>query len=233
MNEVTGETTVGEIVRAFPARSRIFENLGIDYCCGGKTPLGEACRSRGLDRATVIAMLCALNQEPGAVADDPAGLTLSDLCDHIERVHHDYLREELPRLDFMTRKVAAVHGEREPRLIEIRRTFEAFNEKMSAHTAEEEARVFPAIRQLDSAVGDRDTALSSLQTEFAKLETEHSGTGAALARFRKLTDEYTPPEWSCNTYRALFDGLQHLEKDLHQHIHKENNVLFPRALAAA
>jgi regulator of cell morphogenesis and NO signaling len=231
MKNITPETPVGEIVRAFPARSRIFENLGIDYCCGGKQSLAEACRRKGLDPATAVAMLSALDRGERVVAD-PDTLTLTELCDHIERVHHGYLREELPRLDFMTRKVAATHGDAEPQLLEVRRVFETFSEKVSAHGKEEEEQVFPAIRQLEAAEnGGKAETVSALKSEFDKLESEHKNTGAALAQFKQLTNNYTAPDWACNTLGALYDGLHRMERDMHQHIHEENNVLFPRVLA--
>jgi regulator of cell morphogenesis and NO signaling len=233
MNTITPETTVGEIVRAMPIRSRIFEKLGIDYCCGGKKPLDEVCRCKGLDAATVIAMLAALDGAPESSSANPDTMSLSELCDHIERAHHGYLREELPRLDFLTRKVAAVHGADEARLLEVRAIFEAFSEKMTSHTKEEEEIVFPKIRQLEKAGQDKAEVASSLKDILSRLESEHDGAGAALERFRELTDDYTPPEWACNTFRALYDGLERLEKETHQHVHKENNVLFIKALAAA
>ena len=233
LKTMTAETTVGEIVRAVPTRSRIFENLGIDYCCGGKKPLAEVCRAKGLDPATVVAMLSALDESTDSTLTNPEAMTLSELCDHIEQVHHSYLREELPRLDFMTRKVAAVHGEHEPRLLEVRRVFEAFNTEMTAHTQEEDTTIFPAIRQLESAGVGKAKAAASLKDSFTKLESEHDRAGAALARFKELTDNYASPDWACNTFRALYDGLAQLEKNTHQHVHKENNVLFPKALAAA
>jgi regulator of cell morphogenesis and NO signaling len=231
MNTITIETTVGEIVRAVPARSRLFENLGIDYCCGGKKPLAEVCQAKGLDPVTVVAMLAAEEGAPEGAVTNPDRMSLGELCDHIEQVHHGYLREELPRLDFMTRKVAAVHGDHEPRLLEVRSVFAAFHAEMTTHTQEEDKTVFPAIRQLAAANGSQTAAAASLKDAFAKLESEHDGAGAALARLKDLTDNYTPPEWACNTFRALYDGLGKLEKNTHQHVHKENNVLFPRALA--
>ncbi len=220
-------------MRAFPARSRIFENLGIDYCCGGKKSLAEACQAKKLDPTTVAAMLSALDNGGKEVPADPDTLTLSELCDHIEQVHHGYLREELPRLDFMTKKVAATHGDTNPKLWEVRRLFETFQDKVSAHTTEENEQVFPAIRKLEASDGDKSAAASGLKTEFDKLEAEHLSTGAALAQFNQLTDSYTPPDWACNTWRALYDSLRQMEKDMHQHIHEENNVLFPRALAVS
>lgn len=232
MKPITVETTVGEIVRAVPARSRLFENLGIDYCCGGKKSLAEACRANELDPATVVAMLSALEEAPDAAAD-PQAMTLSELCDHIEQVHHGYLREELPRLDFMTRKVAAVHGEHEPRLVEIRRVFESFNAELTSHTGEEEEMIFPEIRRLEAVAAGKATLPSTLPASLEKLECEHDRAGAALAQFKVLSDNYTPPAWACNTFRALYDALAQLEKNMHQHVHKENNVLFPRVLARA
>jgi regulator of cell morphogenesis and NO signaling len=228
---LTPETTVGELVRAVPARARIFENLGIDYCCGGKIPLAEACQKKSLDPATVVAMLQALDGASDAPSVNPDTLGLAALCDHIEHAHHDYLRDELPRLDFMTRKVAAVHGDHEPRLHDLRRVFESFQSEIASHTREEEEQVFPAIRQLEAANGNLAGAAAALQSAFAKLESEHAQAGAALEQFAALTDRYTAPDWACNTFRAMFDALDKLEKNMHQHVHKENNVLFPSALA--
>ncbi len=233
MKTVTPETTVGELVRAVPARSRIFENLGVDYCCGGKKPLAEVCRAKNLDPVTVIAMLNALDSAADAPSANPDAMGLAELCDHIERAHHDYLREELPRLDFMTRKVAAVHGDHETRLLEVRQVFESFNGVMIAHTDEEEAVVFPKIRQLAAANGNHAGIVTELKATFAKLESEHDSAGAALERFKELTDSYTPPDWACNTFRAMYDALAKLERNTHQHVHKENNILFVKALAAA
>ncbi len=231
MKNISAETTVGELVRAVPGRARVFENLGIDYCCGGKKPLGEVCRAKNLDPATVVAMLAALEGAAESPSANPDAMGLGELCDYIERAHHDWLREELPRLDFMTRKVAAVHGDHEPRLHEIRRVFELFQTDIATHIEEEERQVFPAIRQLESANGHRAAAIAALRNVLARLESEHEQAGAALAQFSALTDRYLPPEWACNTFRAMFDTLSRLEGNMHQHVHKENNILFPRALA--
>jgi regulator of cell morphogenesis and NO signaling len=232
MKTLTLETTVGELVRSAPIRARVFEKLGVDYCCGGKKPLGEVCQAKGLDGATVLAMLEAIDGEASAGLVDADAMGLAKLCDHIEAVHHDYLREELPRLDFMTRKVAAVHGAEEPRLVEIREVFEPFARELLAHMEDEEKSAFPRIRRMD-ATGGSAAEREELKIVLRQLEQEHENAGDALARFRALTDGFTPPEWACNTYRALFDALGRLEANMHQHVHKENNVLFPRALSAA
>lgn len=197
MATIKPETAVGELVRAIPARSRIFEHLGIDYCCGGKNPLAEACRAKKLDPATVVAMLTALDGAPESSPANPDAMGLAELRDHIERAHHDSLREELPRLDFMTRKVAAVHGDHEARLHQGRRVFEGFNSAMAAHTDEEEAAVFPKIRKLEAMNGDKAACAAELKGIIAELESEHDSAGAALERLKELTDTYTPPGWAC------------------------------------
>lgn len=230
MKTVTSETPIGEIVRVLPASARIFEKLRIDYCCGGKKSLAEACNGRKLDAAIVVAMLSALDTAPKELQRDPDAMSLSELCDHIQKTHHAFLQEELPRLDFLTRKVAAVHGGHEPRLLVLRQVFEDFNAEMTSHTEEENQTVFPAIRELEA--GKQSTA-ANVRTICKKLEHEHDHAGATLQLFNQLTDSYTPPDWACNTFRALYDSLAHLEKDMHQHVHKENNVLFPKAIAAA
>lgn len=228
---ISAESTLGDIVRTRPHTARVFEKLGLDYCCGGKRSLAAACGARRLDPATVAALLETLDGAPGPELVAADAMPLDDLCDHIVHAHHDHLRTELPRLDHMTAKVAAVHGTEEPRLVAIRRTFEAFARELASHMHDEETRVFPRIRAL--AAGNTGQDREGLRQAIDELEREHSDAGAALEQFRTLSDGFTPPEWACNTYRALFHALAELERDMHQHVHKENNVLFPRALAVS
>jgi len=229
MTRLDTQTTVGELVKDRPARSRIFEQLRIDYCCGGKIPLGDACAKKGLDPERVLRQIQEADaREAGYVDADAMGL--AELADHIEQTHHAYLRAELPRLDFMTRKVAAVHGDGEPRLHEIRQTFVAFQQELASHMMKEEQVLFPMIRQIEQADGPVSFHCGSLANPIRMMEHEHDAAGNALERFAELTDGYQPPEWACNTFRALYDALATLERDMHQHVHKENNVLFPKAL---
>jgi regulator of cell morphogenesis and NO signaling len=230
MNTITIESSVGDLVRTAPVRARIFGKLGIDFCCGGKKSLAEVCKAKGLDPATVLAMLQALDAAPDPGLVDADAMGLGALCDHIEIAHHAYLREELPRLEFMTRKVATVHGAEEPRLVEIFQVFSSFAPELIHHMKDEEDAIFPYIRKLESGTADKGER-ETLRTAIDRLEQEHEEAGSALARFRELTDGYVPPEWACNTFRALYDSLARLESNMHQHVHKENNVLFPRALA--
>jgi regulator of cell morphogenesis and NO signaling len=224
--------TVGELVARHPGLSRVFEEAGVDYCCGGKRPLEEACRQKGLDPATFAARLRqAAAAADGATFVDAAAMSLAELADHIEATHHAYLKQELPRLDFLTAKVSSVHGEHDGRLHEIRKIFLQFAAEMTAHMMKEEQILFPMIRRLESSLSPLAFHCGSIANPIRQMELEHQGAGDALDRFRTLADDYTPPDWACNTYRALIDALVSLERDMHQHVHKEDNVLFPRALA--
>lgn len=223
--------TVGEIVTRQPELSRVFERLGIDYCCGGKISLQDACNRKSLNPQEVLTMLEGNREGIGAGTEaDLAAMTLTELADHIERTHHAYVKSESPRLRAMAEKVASVHGAHDRRLATVRDTFIGLADEMSSHMMKEEHILFPLIRQLESGAETAFGRCGSIVGPINQMEAEHADAGDALARLHTLTDGYTPPEWACNTYRALLDGLQKFEFDLHQHVHKENNVLFPRAM---
>lgn len=221
---------VGEVVARNPALSRVFDAADIDYCCGGKKTLDEACREKGLDTQVFLATLEESAREPAGEPIDAAAMSLTELADHIEQTHHSYLRSAFPRLDEMTKKVASAHGARNPNLHQIRETFLALVAELSSHMMKEEEILFPMVRKLEASETAPAFRCGSLANPIRQMESEHVQAGSALEQFRKLTDRYTPPDWACNTYRAMLDALAHLEQDLHLHIHKENNVLFPRAL---
>ena len=227
------ETTVGQLVVERPGRARVFERLGIDYCCGGKKPLRQAIAEKKLAADNVLAELSRESDEPigNVLGADRNWQTasLTDLCDHIEQTHHAYLRDELPRLEFLTHKVASRHGEHTPALAEIYRVFLQFKEELTSHMMKEEQVLFPMCRQLDKLQRPATAHFASINTPIAVMIREHDDAGEALAKFRALTNDYTPPLDVCNTYRAMFHSLEQLEQDMHQHVHKENNVLFPRA----
>ncbi|MEW6583424.1 MAG: iron-sulfur cluster repair di-iron protein [Actinomycetota bacterium] len=217
--------TVAELVIERPSRTRVFERHGVDYCCGGKRTLAQACARRGVDASAVVAEL-ELEAAAGTGAPDGvdwSGAPLAELCDHIVDTHHEFLRAELPRLSAMVDKVARVHGAERPEMPVVRDVFEAMRAELEAHLVDEEERLFPACRAgapIDS--GDLEG-----------LEAEHVTVGAALERIRDLTGGHDMSAAMCNTHRATLDGLRELEADLHLHIHLENNVLFPRVVAGA
>lgn len=224
------DNTVGSIVRDHPALSRLFEQAKVDYCCGGQKTLDEACRQRGIDPQVFLAQLEDYTASETAPEINITEISLTELADHIERIHHAYLHEELPRLEKMVTKVAAVHGEKEPRLAQIKAIFLALSAELTAHLMKEEQVLFPMIRQLQASDTLPSFHCGTVINPINRMTVEHDEAGVALAQLRQLTDDFTPPEWACNTYRALFDALLTFEQDMHQHIHKENNVLFPQVV---
>lgn len=223
--------TVGQLVAERPSRARVFEKFGIDYCCGGRKPLDQACRDRAVDVKAVLDEL-RRNDERRAPEQDWAVLGLTGLADHIEQTHHDSLRQELPRLDFLTHKVAAAHGQRHPELLRLRDVFSAFKTELLNHMQKEELVVFPLCRRLQAGEVEAPASGVGLRRPIDVLTHEHDDAGEALAEMRRLTSGFEPPADACNTYRALLDSLKELEADMHQHVHLENNVLFPAALEA-
>lgn len=225
-------TQVGHLVAEKPERSRVFERHGLDYCCGGKRSLEDACRDKSLDPSTVLAELEALDAEPGADEISPADMSMTELVDHIVETHHRYLRGELPRLEGLIDKVTAVHARAYPWLEEVRQTFADLVGELEPHMAKEEQVLFPMIRELDRAIDAPSFHCGSVSNPIRVMEHEHDAAGFALNRLRELTSDFTPSEGACNSFRAMLDGLAALETDLHLHIHKENNVLFVRAVEA-
>jgi regulator of cell morphogenesis and NO signaling len=216
-----GLSTVGDLVAERPARARLFEQLGIDYCCGGRRTLDEVCDERGLDATTVTVLLDALESDAGLIGTDWGRASLAELCDHIVDVHHAYLRRELPRLSRLLEKSERAHADERPELSEIRATFERLRDELEQHLAEEERALFPACRD------------ARLPDGLDRLAAEHTRTGELLQRLSALTAGYDTETALCNTHRAAVDALAELERDLHEHIHEENNILFPRVLALA
>lgn len=223
MTELDSRRKVGDLVTERPARSRVFERFRIDYCCGGRRPLDDACREAGVETGRVIAALREAETAPGPEDRDWAEASSADLVAHIVSVHHGFLRRELPRLDKLIVKVVRAHGAKHPALARVHATYDGLRRELAQHMAKEERILFPAIVQ----AGD-GPARGSFDGPIHVMEGEHTSAGAALERLRELTGDYTPPADACNTFRAMLDGLAELERDLHRHIHEENNILFPR-----
>jgi regulator of cell morphogenesis and NO signaling len=205
--------------------------LGIDYCCGGKKTLEAACAVKSLDLPVVVRELEAVDAAGANTETDWTQAPLSQLADHIVATHHDYLRRELPRLEFLTDKVARAHGERHPELHQVRDIFAEFKAELDSHMVKEEHILFPMCRKLDTATEMPSFHCGSIANPIRVMESEHDSAGDALAALRELTHDFTPPADACNTYRVMLDSLRMLEADMHQHVHKENNILFPRAVA--
>lgn len=231
MSTISADTTVGALVADRLGRARVFQEYGIDFCCGGKRPLREACESKGVPVERVLAALQAADAE--SVRDrDPGEMGLAELADHVVEAHHRTLQRELPRLGAMLAKVIAVHGDRHPELAQCGEVFNEIRTEMQQHMLKEEQVLFPMIRKLESAGARPGGPFGSIENPIRMMEHEHDSTGHALATLRSLTHGFVPPVDACTTYRVLLDGLAEMERDLHLHVHKENNVLFPRAIAA-
>ncbi|MEZ4573880.1 MAG: iron-sulfur cluster repair di-iron protein [Vampirovibrionales bacterium] len=228
--------TVGDYVVETPSLSNVFERFGIDYCCGGQRPLAVVCKQMGLVLDDVIEALEAeqsTRNTTGSPDQNWQHATISELIDHIVDRHHRYLYENLPQLDAWAAKVARVHGHKDPRLIHLARTVTRLNQDLVNHLHKEEEVLFVLCRQLETA--DRLPRLhcGPINNPIHMMEIEHDEAGLLLGKLKHLTDNYIPPDWACNTYRALLDGLEKLEADLHEHIHLENNLLFPKTLQQA
>ena len=227
---ITETTTVGEIAAALPASVRVLQRRRVDFCCGGKRPIGEVCREQGLQFSELVREIEAIPTPSTSADRDWNTESLDALIDHIVAVHHDSLRQELPRLEAMALKAERAHRSKAPYLTRVADLVRQLSVDLHDHMRKEEQVLFPSIRRL--ANGERQYA-RWIAAPIAVMEQEHDGAGKVLAELRGTTDEYTPPEWACATVRALYQGLDELEGGMHLHVHLENNVLFPRAITLA
>jgi regulator of cell morphogenesis and NO signaling len=231
MSTITLNQTIGELVTERPSRSRVFERRGIDYCCGGKVSLKDACEKKGFDPSAILAEIAEADEATRNVTQKNwSQATASELIENIVTTHHAYLKEELPRLSALTEKVALAHGERHPEMIDVKNVFEELRAELESHLMKEERILFPLCRELETAATLPDAHCGTVRNPIRVMEHEHDNAGNALEKLRALTNGYAPPQDACNTFRATLDGLKTLEEDLHVHIHKENSILFPRAI---
>ncbi len=227
--------TVRDIVQQNPAAVPVFEALGIDYCCGGGKSLEDACMKGNIEVDKVLSDLAdALVARPAPDEAQWMTSSLGDLSDHIVKQHHGYARRELPRLAALSEKVFLKHGKQHPELGEIRELVNAIASEMSTHMLKEEQILFPRLKTIEEAANSGTTPMpaffGSLINPIRHMMADHDDTGELLRSIRSLSSGYQPPASACMSYQALYHGLGDLEHDLHQHIHLENNILFPRAL---
>jgi regulator of cell morphogenesis and NO signaling len=216
--------TVAEIAAGSLEAVWVFERLGIDYCCGGKRPLEDVCREKGYEPVQVQEQLDAAMNAPAETARDWNTAPLAELIGHIVSRHHEYLKRELGPLEARVEKVYGVYNQRYgPTLQGLPEVVAGLSSELLLHLQKEERILFPAI------LGQGMHACG-VAAPISVMEAEHESAGAALARIREITGNYSIPEYACVTYRSMIAGLKELEQDLHMHIHLENNILFPRAL---
>jgi regulator of cell morphogenesis and NO signaling len=225
--------TVRELAVEMPQATRVFEKLGIDYCCGGGKSLEEACAAARIPVAQVLESLAGAS---GPAAETPAAAgSMSELIDHIVARHHAYVKSEVPRLEQLLAKVVGVHGKNHPELLEIQASFHGLGGELSMHLMKEEHILFPYIKEMEASVnagrGVPTPMFGSVRNPVQMMVMEHDSAGDALRAIRATSNGFTAPPDACISYQTLYGALLEFEADLHQHIHLENNILFPRAIA--
>ena len=230
---ITPSTLVADIAAAYPATITVFQRHRIDFCCGGKLPLDDVCRRHRLDTHALILELDAVLTTEESTTDWTQA-PLADLVEHIQQRFHRPLETELPRLQAMLEKVVSRHGDTMPdTLLPLRSTFATLKSELAEHMAREDAVLFPSIVALERQARSGIEDSTRIDCAIEVMEREHASAGAALARIAELTNGYVPPDGACPTFRGLYYGLAELERAMHEHVHLENHVLFPRATALA
>jgi regulator of cell morphogenesis and NO signaling len=232
---ISDTTTVRDLAGGVPGATRVFENFGIDYCCGGRRTLAEACREAGLPIEDLARSLeeAGLASHPGAERDWLQE-TLTALTEYIIDIHHSFTRQELDRLEKLFDKVCSRHGENHPELFEAQKSFYQLKQDLIPHMLKEEQVLFPYITRMEEAAGDGRAIpppfFGTVRNPVRMMMTEHDTAGDLLKLLRSVTNGYATPPDGCISFQTLYQALAAFEADLHQHIHLENNILFPRAV---
>lgn len=229
------QQTVGELVAQDYRRAGVFKRYGIDFCCGGRQTLEAACEEKGVAPGEVEQALRTADERGSVLGSRPGTWSPGFLADYIVNEHHRYVRENVPVLRDFTQKVARVHGKAHPEVVEIAERFEELASELLRHVQEEEKELFPYIKALAAAEEEgaepERVAFDTVQEPIHAMENDHDHAGALMDELRALSDDFTPPEDACSTYRATYAKLEEFETDLHRHVHLENNILFPKAAA--
>lgn len=231
--EVT-EMTIGQEVAENYRKAEVFKKYNIDFCCGGKKTLSSVCSQKNLNYTEIRNELNKVEGLQGIASQNYQSWDAGFLADYIINTHHRYVKSAIPLLLEYTNKVARVHGNERPELIDIANLFAEAADELIAHMFKEEQVLFPYIQQLSATNADpgsqRFPTFDSVEQPIHRMEQEHETVGELFKTIRTLTDNYTPPDNACNTYRVSFAKLHEFEQDLHQHIHLENNILFPKSI---
>jgi regulator of cell morphogenesis and NO signaling len=233
MTITTEKKTVRELALEMPAATRIFERLHIDYCCGGNRTLDEACRASGVPLESVLSAL--ESPEAAPAAKDWAVAPLAELASFIQSTHHAYTRDAIARIPLLLDKVATKHGPNHPEVLRIRDSFAALAQELATHMMKEEMVLFPYIARMEEAVLAGEPVLpppfGTVANPVRMMMNEHDGAGELLREIRTASNDFAAPADACMTFQTVYRALEEFEADLHQHIHLENNILFPRAIA--
>jgi len=222
------EISIGEIVAMDFRAASVFKESGIDFCCGGRMTIEEACKDKGLDQSEVLRRLAALESSPADTVHNFNEWDLGFLCDYLVNTHHKFVLNTLPELVFYTEKIASVHGETHPELKEVSGLFSEISRELQQHLRNEEENLFPAIKEFNLSGSMEAKAI--VISQIARLSSEHEFAGGAMDRINTITSDYAVPADGCNSYHVAFRLLEKFEDDLHVHVHLENNILYPKAL---
>jgi regulator of cell morphogenesis and NO signaling len=234
--QINTTKTVRELTLEIPGATRVFEKAGIDYCCGGGKPFEEACAAAGVSTDEVVRSLEQAGKTSALVGESTEWQTqpLSKLTLYIVGKHHVFTRDELARLDALLSKVCSVHGQNHPELFRIQSLFEDLNRDLIPHMQKEEMVLFPYVEQMETAVLASKPApvpfFGTVQNPIRMMMMEHETVGEILKQIRHISGGFSVPADGCISYETLYKALDAFEQDLHQHIHLENNILFPRAV---
>jgi regulator of cell morphogenesis and NO signaling len=233
MTTETSHETIGALAVSMPESISVFARYGLDFCCGGGRTLEHACAAKGLDAEAIRAEIREATAGRGAATGEAwSTMGMSDLADHIERVHHARARDLIQRIDALLPRVTAAHGERHPELRAVAETFGRFREELSDHMIREERVLFPWLRRLDAPGSVHIGPPWSVARPISCMVHDHDDAAAALASMRAALLEYAIPAGACGSYAALITALKELDEDTRTHIHKENNALFPAGIRA-
>lgn len=228
--------SVRDLALEIPGATRIFEKMGIDYCCGGAASLENACASAGIMTADVVRALLEANAHQSLPGDfkDWQSASLSELINHILEKHHVFTKQELLRLEALVAKVCSAHGDRHSELLSLQELFKSLSEDLAPHMMKEERVLFPHIMRMEAALKNHERLpvppFMTVRNPVRMMSLEHDNAGELLRQMRRVSADYTVPADGCVSYGALYQALQEFEEDLHRHIFLENSVLFPRAV---
>jgi len=234
MNQSLSSLSLAQIVNNNHQAASVFEKYHLDFCCKGKRSLEQACSEQELSISKVTEDLENIFTKDNNSSVDFEEMNLEQLADYIVQTHHAYVKNEMPQIHAYLQKVSSKHGEKHPEVYKIFQTFNAVKEEMEGHMKKEELILFPRIKELQKLADNENANLqlniTYLQSPITVMEQEHDHAGNLLNDIRILSNDYTPPQDACTTYRLSFAALKAFELDLHQHVHLENNILFPKAI---
>lgn len=233
---ISDTNTVRDLAAGIPGATRVFENFGIDYCCGGQRMLADACQIANRQVEDLLRSLEEAEHTPQSGGDKRDWLqeSLTALAEYIVDTHHLFTKQELDRLEKLFKKVCSRHSEKHPELFEAQRVFSKLRQDLTPHMLKEEQALFPYIARMEEAISEQRAVppsfFGTVRNPVRMMTMEHDMAGDLLRQLRHVTNRYTAPPDGCISFQTLYQALAAFEADLHQHIHLENNILFPRAV---